>query len=74
MNPPYSFIWAYSFNWNLRVDILLKKLCSKGRAVYTVLQINLIDCKFFGSTGEPLAFQTFDQSQWSLVVICILIG
>ena len=25
----------------------------KGQAVYTVYQINLLDCKFFGSTGEP---------------------
>ena len=24
--------------------------------------INLLDCKFFGSTGEPPTFQTFDQS------------
>ena len=33
----------------------------KGRAIYTVLQINLVICKFFGSPEVPI-FQNFSQS------------
>ena len=33
-----------------------------AQAVYTVLQINLLNCKFFRSTRPPV-FQTFNQSK-----------
>ena len=39
---------------------------SKAQAVYIVSQINLLNFNFFGNNGEPLTFQTFNQSQWSV--------
>ena len=39
---------------------------SKASAVFTVYQIILLNSYFFGSTEEPLAFQTLNQSQWSI--------
>ena len=39
---------------------------------YTVFLINLLNYKFFGSTEEPLAFQTFEQSQQGVACIALL--
>jgi len=36
--------------------------CSKASAVYTIVLINLLNSKFFSSTGAP-AFQIFNQSK-----------
>ena len=41
-------------------------LRSQAWAVYSVLHINLLNCKFFGITGEAQAFQILDQSKWSI--------
>ena len=35
------------------------------RVVYIVLQIDMLDCKFFVSTGEPHAFQTLNNHNGS---------
>ena len=52
---------------------ICKKLLKKNsiaQNTFLISQKNVwpikLECKFFGSTGEPLAFQIFNQSQWSV--------
>ena len=58
----------YPFEGNLNDQIFFEFYCSKSKAsaVFTVYQIILLNSYFFVSTGEPLAFQTLNQSQWSI--------
>ena len=46
-------------------NIQLNYLRSQAWAVYPVLHINLLNCKFFGSTRAP-AFETFTQSKFTV--------
>ena len=57
-----KFVTEYFFTawyWRFQSDV-------KHRLFSPNLQINLLVCKFFRSTGEPPDFQSFDQSQWSI--------
>ena len=59
---------------NSVVPILESVFYKKTERIFVYI-ITGLDCKFFGSTGEPPAFQTFGPIQWSVAcLLCILIG
>ena len=49
-------------------------MLSKAQAVYTVLQINLLNCKFLGALKSQLLNKILTNPNGCLSVMCILIG